>query len=155
MAFTYFFIGFVSALLFSMAFLCIIYMFLKRKRSEPYNIKGYLDIMHDLTPEQKKQVQEIRQVFLPKVEKIRQNLYMKRAELADLFFTAPIDRAKIDTTAKQILEHQWKLENEVIDHILEEKELLNSSQQEKFYEIIVDQFASGGLGVHDVKGRKG
>ena len=47
-----------------------------------------------------------------------------------------------------------ELEKEVIEHILEEKELLAPSQKRKFYEIIVDQFSFGGLGVHDVKGRK-
>jgi hypothetical protein len=46
------------------------------------------------------------------------------------------------------------MENEVIEHILEEKELLSPSQKRKFYDIIVQQFASGGLGVHNVKGRR-
>lgn len=39
----------------------------------------------------------------------------------------------------------------MIEHILDEKELLFPSQKRKFYEIIVEQFASGGLGVHDLK----
>ena len=55
--------------------------------------------------------------------------------------------------AKRILDHQSELEREVIEHILEEQELLTPSQKRKFYEIIVEQFASGGLGVHDTKER--
>jgi hypothetical protein len=37
---------------------------------------------------------------------------------------------------------------------LEEKEILDPMQQKRFYDIILDQFAHGGLGVHDVKGRR-
>ena len=54
--------------------------------------------------------------------------------------------------AKQIVDHQSELEREVIEHILEEQELLTPSQKKKFYDIIVEQFASGGLGVHDLRG---
>ena len=68
-------------------------------------------------------------------------------------FSEPTVRNEIDEVAKQILDHQSELEREVIEHILEEKELLTPSQKKRFYEIIVDQFASGGLGVHDMKGR--
>jgi len=42
----------------------------------------------------------------------------------------------------------------VIRHILEEKDFLTPSQNRRFYEIITDQFSTGGLGVHDIKGRK-
>jgi hypothetical protein len=40
---------------------------------------------------------------------------------------------------------------ELIEHILEEQELLNPSQRRRFYQIIVAQFSSGGLGVHDMR----
>jgi len=55
--------------------------------------------------------------------------------------------------AQSILECQSELELEVIEHILEEKELLNPEQQRSFYDIILQQFAQGGLGVHDIKQR--
>jgi hypothetical protein len=41
----------------------------------------------------------------------------------------------------------------VIEHILEKREILTPSQQKNFYEIIVEQFSWGRLGVHDVQGR--
>jgi hypothetical protein len=41
----------------------------------------------------------------------------------------------------------------VIEHIIEEQEILTPPQQQKFHDIIIEQFASGGLGVHDVRGR--
>jgi len=96
-------------------------------------------------------VQEIRRTFLPKVAKIRENLRRERAELARLLFADPPDTEQIHAVARQILLHQSELENEVIEHILEEREILSPSQQRKFYEIIVEQFASGGLGVHDLR----
>jgi Spy/CpxP family protein refolding chaperone len=97
-------------------------------------------------------VQEIRRTFLPKVGQIRENLRRERAELAKLLFADPPDRNRIHVVTRQILLHQSDLESEVIEHILEEREILTPSQQRKFYEIIVEQFASGGLGIHDVRG---
>lgn len=154
MAVTYFLTGFVSAVFLAIVIVAITYAYLKRTRGKPRNIVGYLDLIPDLSEVQRNQVQEIRRVFLPKVDKIRQSLYTKRAELADLLFIEPADREKIYAVAEQILHHQSELENEVIEHILEERELLSPSQKRKFYDIIVQQFASGGLGVHDVKGRR-
>jgi Spy/CpxP family protein refolding chaperone len=90
---------------------------------------------------------------LPKVNQIRENLSRERAGLAKLLFADPPDRERIYAVARQIMGHQSELENEVIEHILEERELLSPSQQRKFYEIIVEQFSTGGLGVHDVRGK--
>jgi Spy/CpxP family protein refolding chaperone len=85
------------------------------------------------------------------VGKIRENLRRERTELARQLFADPPDRDRIRAVAQQILTHQSELENEVIEHILEERELLSPSQQRKFHEIIMEQFSSGGLGVHDVR----
>ena len=75
----------------------------------------------------------------------------RRAELADLLFHERTDRAAIRIAAEKIIEHQSELEREGIAHILEEKEILSAPQQRKFYEIIVEQFASGRLGVHGLR----
>jgi hypothetical protein len=96
-------------------------------------------------------VQEIRKVFLPKVAELRQNMRSKRAELAEQLFKAPADRLKIHAVSDQILKYRSELEREVIEHILQEKEILSDSQRKKFYDIIVGQFASGGVGVHDLQ----
>lgn len=117
-------------------------------------VKGYLDLIPDLTTEQKEMVREIRRTFLPKVAQIRENLRRERAELARLLFADPPDMNRIHAIARQILLHQSALENEVIEHIIEEKEILSPAQQSKFHEIIVEQFSAGGLGVHDVRGWK-
>lgn len=153
-AFLYYVLGLVTALVFVSITLAIVYSYLKRRRWKEINIKGYLDLIPDLTQHQRDQVQAIREVFLPKVDGIRKNLYVQRAELAEALFAEPCDRTELQSISKQIIQFQSELEKEVIEHILEEKELLSPSQKRKFYEIIVDQFSFGGLGVHDVKGRK-
>jgi Spy/CpxP family protein refolding chaperone len=149
-----FFTGLVTALLLAAAVLYGLYTYSRRNRVNSSNIKGYLDLIPDLSMEQRNTVQEIRRTFLPKVQGIRENLRRERAELARLLFSEPKDRNRIAEVAKQILDHQSELEHEVIVHILEEQELLTASQRQRFYEIIIEQFASGGLGVHDVKGRQ-
>jgi hypothetical protein len=152
MAVTYFALGIVTALAVVAVAVSALYLYLKSSRNNP-PVKGYLDLIPDLSAEQKEAVREIRRTFLPKVAQIRENLRRERAELAKLLFADPPDRKGIDTIARQILLHQSELENEVIEHILEEKEILSAAQQRRFYEIIVEQFSSGGLGVHDVRGR--
>lgn len=152
MAVTYFALGVVTALGVAAAALLGLYFYLKSIRHGP-PVKGYLDLIPDLTAEQKAAVQEIRRTFLPRVAGIRENLRRGRAELAELLFADSPDRDRIYAVARQILQHQSDLETEVIEHILEEKELLTAPQQRRFYEIIVQQFSSGGLGVHDVRGK--
>ena len=154
MAFTSFAVGFIAALILLTLLLAALLIYFRRTRKNQTAIRGYLDLIPDLSPVQREQVREIREAFLPRVEKIRESLRLERAELARLLFEEPADRSRIHSVARQVLLHQSDLENEVIDHILEEQELLTASQRRKFYEIIVEQFSSGGLGVHDVKGRR-
>jgi Spy/CpxP family protein refolding chaperone len=110
-------------------------------------IRGYLDLI-ELTPEQKQKAEEIRKDFLPKVEKIRQELRQKRLHLNNFIFAQRPDMQAIEDTSREISDLQMKLEREVIDHILQEKEILTPEQQRDFYEIIKKEFEKGGLGVH-------
>jgi hypothetical protein len=150
----YFFFGFAAALLLVLVVFAVTYHYLKRTRWRTSNIKGYLDLIPDLTEEQRERVREIRTTFLPKVEKIRQGLCEKRVVLAEVLFSQPSDRSKVHSVVQEILRYQSELEHEVVEHILEEKEILSPAQQKKFYDIILDQFAHGGLGVHDIRGRR-
>jgi len=147
-------LGFMTALLVLGVSMAALLLHLRGARKKKAPIRGYLDLIPDLSKNQRERVQEIHRTFLPKVESIRQNLRLERAELARLLFEEPSDKSKIYAVAEQILSHQSELENEVIEHILEERELLSPSQKRKVYEIIVEQFSSGGLGVHDVRCRR-
>ncbi len=149
-----FIFGIATATVIIFSLLVGAYYYLKHTRWKDKDIKGYMDLIPDLTEEQRTRVQEIRLSFLPHVEKIRQELCTKRISLAKALFSEPTDRRSVDLIAQSILESQSELELEVIEHILEEKELLSSEQQRSFYDIILQQFAHGGLGVHDVKQRR-
>lgn len=116
-----------------------------RLRQKP--IRGYLDLIA-LTDEQKRQVEDIRRDFLPKVEEIRQSLRQKRLQLNDLLFTEAPDMKVVAEKSNEISALQARLEQEVIDHILQEKELLSPEQKREFYQVIRNEFEKGGLGVH-------
>ncbi len=143
-----FILGFCTALFTVAVVILVFYLKSRRKAS---NIKGYLDLIPDLSDEQRSTVQDIRQTFLPKVERIRQDLCRFRIDLAKALFSEPTDRGKVHSVALDILRSQSELEHEVIDHIIEEKELLSPAQQKRFFDIILEQFAHGGLGVHDIQ----
>jgi hypothetical protein len=151
MALEFFIFGFLAALGIVAAVIIALYLQSRRKAS---GIKGYLDLIADLSGEQRLKVQNIRQTFLPKVERIRQDLCGYRLDLAKALFSEPTDRVKVQSISQAIIRCQSELEQEVIEHIIEEKELLSSKQQKRFFEIILEQFAHGGLGVHDIKQRR-
>jgi Spy/CpxP family protein refolding chaperone len=145
-----FLIGAASGLSAAAAGLAGIYLYVRESRKRTAEIKGYLDLIPDLTPDQRAKVQEIRKVFLPKVDALRQSMRARRGELAELLFDDAAERSKLTAVAEQIVQHQAELERGVIEHILEEKELLTPAQRRRFHDIIVAQFSSGGVGVHDL-----
>jgi heavy-metal resistance protein len=116
-----------------------------RLRQKP--IRGYLDLIA-LNNEQKRQVEDIRRDFLPKVAGIRQSLRDNRLKLNDLLFTESPDFKLIAEKSNEISALQAQLEREVIDHILQEKNLLSPEQKREFYDVIRTEFEKGGLGVH-------
>ena len=120
-----------------------------RMRQKP--IRGYLDLI-TLTEEQKRQVEDIRRDFLPKVAGIRQSLRDNRLRLNELLFAETPDKKLIAEKSNEISALQAKLEQEVIDHILQEKELLSREQKKEFYQVIRNEFEKGGLGVHGESG---
>ena len=122
-----------------------------RMRQKP--IRGYLDLI-TLTEKQKRQVEDIRRDFLPKVDGIRQLLRQKRLQLNDFLFAESPDMKLIAKKSNEISELQAKLEREVIGHILQEKGLLSPEQKKKFYQVIRTEFEKGGLGVHGERSTK-
>ncbi len=114
-------------------------------------IRGYLDLI-ELTPDQKKQVEEIRKGFLPEVAGVRQVLRQKRLELSELLFAESPDSQAIEAKSVEISNLQRDMEKKVIDHILEEKALLSPEQKKQFQEVIRGEFEGGGLGVHGERG---
>jgi Spy/CpxP family protein refolding chaperone len=143
--------GFLVGIIFGAAAACgAIYGVKKWCRRE---IRGYLDLIN-LTADQRHKVEKIREGFLPHVAGIRQELRRCRMHLADLLFSTPLDRDRISAAVEEISGLQLKLEQEVVEHIIEENEILTLEQQRQFHAVIVQQFGGGGLGIHDVPGRR-
>ncbi len=136
-------------LLFAIIIIQLAVKFIARLRQK--SIRGYLDLI-SLTNEQKRQVEDLRRDFLPKVEGIRQSLRQKRLQLNDLLFAEAPDLKAITGKSNEISALQAELEGEVVEHILQEKELLNAEQKREFYQVIRNEFEKGGLGVHGERG---
>ena len=75
-----------------------------------------------------------------------------RLQLNDLLFAEVPDMKTIAEKSSEISALQAKLEREVIDHILQEKEFLSPEQKRDFYQVIRNEFDKGGLGVHGERG---
>jgi len=142
--------GFVVGFLAGAAAACGVMWALKKR---PPQIRGYLDLIN-LTEDQRRRVELIRERFLPYVAGMRQELHERRMELADLLFATPLDGDRVKATVEAIAGLQLDLEQGVIDHIIEENGLLTPEQQRQFHQVIIDQFRGGGLGVHDVRGQR-
>jgi Spy/CpxP family protein refolding chaperone len=113
-------------------------------------VRGYLDLI-SLSAEQKQKVELIRKDFFPKLDHIRRELQIKRLQLNDLIFAAEPDLKAIEIKASEIAGLQTELEKEVIDHILQEKELLTEDQQKQFHMILRTEFEKSGLWMHGEK----
>jgi len=137
----------IAVIIFVAGIVAVRPLFNKMVHQEKKPLRGYLDMI-DLNAEQKHRVEEIRKDFLPKVDYIRKELREKRLELNDLIFALKPDMKAIDDKTSEIADLQIKLEKEVINHILQEKETLTPDQQKQFHEIIDKEFTKGGLGVH-------
>ncbi len=129
----------------------VLIMIINRVRlSRRKPIRGYLDLI-DLTADQKQKVDEIRKNFLPEVAGVRQSLREKRLELSELLFAESPDKQAVEVKSQEISNLQKDLEKKVIDHILEEKDLLSAEQKKRFHEVIRREFEGGGLGVHGTR----
>lgn len=96
----------------------------------------YLCEQLSLSDSQKQKMEMFGKAFDEKTDKKRKTLSYKRNELVELLNQPSPDRQKIDSLINQIGIAQAELEKEVIDHILQEKEILTPEQQKKFLDLI-------------------
>ncbi|HAK88365.1 MAG: hypothetical protein A2077_06875 [Nitrospirae bacterium GWC2_46_6] len=113
-------------------------------------VKGYLDMI-SLSSDQKQRVDAVRKDFFPKLDGIRQKLRIKRLQLNDLIFSSKPDMKTIEDKTREIASLQTELEKEVVNHILQEKEILMPEQNKQFYMIIKKEFEKDGLWMHGVR----
>lgn len=96
----------------------------------------YLCEQLSLSDSQKQKMEMFGKAFDEKTDKKRKTLSYQRNELVELLNQPSPDHQKIDSLINQIGIAQAELEKEVIDHILQEKEILTPEQQKKFLDLI-------------------
>jgi len=103
------------------------------------DIMGQLEFMRrelGLSDEQAAQWKPLREKFQTNLARLRPALQAKRVELVQLVAAPEPDRARIDAVAAEIQALQAELQKECIQHLLDEKKILNPEQQRKFLETI-------------------
>jgi Spy/CpxP family protein refolding chaperone len=103
------------------------------------DIMGQPGFMHrelGLSDEQAAQWKSLREKFQTNLARLRPALQAKRVELVQLVAAPEPDRARIDAVAAEIQALQAELQKECIQHLLDEKKILNPEQQRKFLETI-------------------
>jgi uncharacterized membrane protein len=142
--------GLIVSLAFNFAFLgALTYRLIERHEHRRPTIhkvvkgRGFPHEFMELNPEQEVCFEEIREVFHPKVRKIREKLHHERRKLGDLLRQEPPDTQLMDKQLERIGQLQNQIEREVFCQLLKEKALLDSAQQEDYICIIEDR-----LGVH-------
>jgi len=96
----------------------------------------YVCMQLSLSDTQRQKMEVLRKAFTESADKKRGILGYKRNELVSLLSESSLNREKIDSLIKEIGIVQTELEKEVVNHILQAKEILTPEQQEKFLDLI-------------------
>jgi len=114
--------------------------------------QGFRDRLN-LTAEQEARMNAAREELFRQVAEIRQRLTAERETLADLLAATAPDRNTIDLHLDRITQLQRQLQQHVIDHVFEEKEVLSREQRETFNEVIHQRVCPcGGRGPESLPG---
>lgn len=97
---------------------------------------GYPFEKLDLNNEQLKIFKENASPFHASLAQKRHGMVQKRSALFALIRSEKPDRATIDTSISEINKLQEDMQKTIVGHMLEMKDLLNKSQQKKFFDLI-------------------
>lgn len=89
-----------------------------------------------LSKTQEKKIESLNTSFYNKIQKIRDELHQKRAELAELLRETPPDQEKIKDKIREIASLQIQLQEETIKHLERINVILTPRQREKFFSLI-------------------
>jgi Spy/CpxP family protein refolding chaperone len=95
-----------------------------------------------LSPEQIALLQEYRTLFHAELDSLSARLAAVRAELAKELWQDEPDTVSINRIVDEISGLQSSAQRKVIDHLLSVKGMLTPAQQQKFYTIVLQRFAS-------------
>src|SRR3972149_4311191 len=103
-----------------------------------------------LSPEQREMMGQEEQRFRSAAEGARKELIEKRKGLLKVLSEEEPDRAAIDTILSEIVATQGRIEAQAVEHILNEKSVLDKEQKARFMGLLEKR-----LGAHSHAGRRG
>lgn len=101
-----------------------------------------------LTPEQAERIKEEDLRFRTAVESTRTELMAKRRDLLGVLKEEHPDRAAIDSLLSEIVGLQGKIEAQAVEHILNEKSVLDKEQQAEFVKLLEKRLEKSQRGKH-------
>ena len=99
------------------------------------------DFLHrelSLSDDQAEQMKRMKETLMLDIKPIRGALGAKREQLVELLMADEPDRLKIRSVVSEIDSLQSRLQRQVIDHLLEQKQILTAQQQKNFFSVIKD-----------------
>jgi len=139
----------IKILFFGLVFLGIInvaalitigyYHIVSRKEAYCNQESGHCSLLHeklDLTEKQVKELTAYQKDFQKKAEPLNKSLNVKEGQLVELLMESKPDLSQIDSVVVDINSTQLILKQEVVKHLLAEKELFTEEQKQTFFTLI-------------------
>lgn len=95
-----------------------------------------------LSQEQTAQLQVYRTTFHAELDSLSLQLVNKKKELTQALWQEQLDTARINIIVNDIGHVQNNAQKKVVAHLLTVKSMLNPDQQQKFYTIVLERFAT-------------
>lgn len=102
-----------------------------------------LDQDLELSPEQVEQARQINDELLQAIGELRDEMRETRIVLADVLAAGDLDDEALDRQLEAIGEIQRSAQRLVIDHLLQEKQLLRPDQVDEFNEVVRNRVCAG------------
>ena len=98
----------------------------------------------DLSQDQRVRIEAGRDRFLSALNDTGDRIIAKHLELMDLIAADPIDQQAIDAKFQEIDTTQHSMQNLVIAHLLEDKQILTAEQRTKFFALLKSRIQAQG-----------
>jgi Spy/CpxP family protein refolding chaperone len=98
----------------------------------------------DLSNDQRTRFEAARNRFLSILNENTDKVISRHIELMDLIAAEPADRQAIDLKFQEIRSIQRSMAHSVVEHLLEDKQILQPDQQEKFFAVLKSRIQKQG-----------
>jgi Spy/CpxP family protein refolding chaperone len=95
-----------------------------------------------LDPAQRSRMMSSRDRFLATVNQIGNRIIELQVELIDAVAAEPVDRSAIDAKLEQIRSQQQSMQRAVVEHLLEDKNILDPGQRKQYFAVLKQRIRS-------------